>query len=94
MAFFVIGGRGGKMLTCIRVAVRMCVDKGMPIAVNSELTKYRIMEEAAKQGVHIPEPVVAKPKIKPAPNITFAGEGCDKFPEWLQSHLDYRNACK
>lgn len=73
MAFFVIGGRGGNLLTCVRVAVRQCVDKGMPIAVTSELTKYRIMEEATRQGVHIPTPVVVKPRIVPARGITFAG---------------------
>ena len=70
---YVIGGRGGKLRACVRVAVRRCVDKGIPIAVNSELTKYRIMEEAARQGVHIPAPVVVKPRIVPASGITFAG---------------------
>lgn len=73
MAYYVIGGRGGKSLACARAAVKNSAKTGMPVAVTSDLTKNRIVEEAAKQGVTIPEPVVVKPNIKPQRGFTYAG---------------------
>ena len=74
MPYYVIGGRrGGKCLACVRAAVKRSAETGMPVAVTSDLTKNRIMEEAARQGVTIPEPVVVKPNTKPQKGFTYAG---------------------
>lgn len=74
MAYYVIGGRqGGKTATLARKAAESSVKTGMPVAVTSELTKHRILEEASRQGVTIPEPIVLKLETKPAKLFTFAG---------------------
>ena len=54
-------------------AVKNSVKTGKPVAVASELTKHRILEEASRQGVAIPEPIVLKLETKPAKLYTFAG---------------------
>jgi hypothetical protein len=65
--YFVIGGRqGGKTAVIVRAAVSRSKETGMPVAVTSEFTKFRILEEAARQGVVIPDPIVVKPNIMPS----------------------------
>lgn len=72
--YYVIGGRvPGKEAALIRAAVQRSVEEGKPVAVTSDLTKYRILEEAARRGTQIPEPVVIKPCEKPRRGVTFAG---------------------
>lgn len=76
--YYVIGGRGGKSLALAREAVRRSLEQGLPVAVTSELTKDRIIREAARQGVTIPEPVVVKAGGSTGRGITFAGVIVDK----------------
>ena len=74
MAYYVIGGRqSGKTIILARKAVKISIETGAPVAVTSELTKQRILEEASRQGVAIPEPIVLKLETKPAKIYTFAG---------------------
>lgn len=73
--YVVIGGgpRSGKTIAVTRAAVQRSIETGMPVAVISEFAKQRILDEAARQGVQIPEPVIVKPYTKPERGITFAG---------------------
>lgn len=74
MTCYAIGGRqSGKTATLVKMAVKDSVKTGKPVAVTSELTKQRILEEASRQGVTIPEPIVLKLETKPAKLFTFAG---------------------
>ena len=61
-----------------RTAVKRCLEQGLPVVVTSELTKDRILHEAARQGVTIPEPVVVKAGGGTGKGITFAGVIVDK----------------
>lgn len=66
--------RSGKTLAAVRSIVKWSSGTGQAVAVFSEDTKALALEEAARQGVTIPEPVVVNLKReKPAPGITFAG---------------------
>lgn len=53
--------------------MKRSLEQGLPVAVTSELTKDRIIREAARQGVTIPEPVVVKAGGGTGKGITFAG---------------------
>lgn len=66
--------RGGKSLAMARHVVQWCAGTGQGVAVFSEEAKNRIMEEAARQGVQIQEPVVLNLKKEmPVRGVTFAG---------------------
>lgn len=74
MTCYVIGGRQSrKTMALAWKAVKRSIETGAPVAVTSELTKHRILEEASRQGVAIPEPIVLKLETKPAKLYTFAG---------------------
>ena len=74
MTCYVIGGRRSrKTIVLVRKAVENSLETGMPAAVTSDLTMRRILEEASRQGVAIPEPVVVKSGAGHLKGITFAG---------------------
>lgn len=75
-----IGGqRSGKSLAAAQNIVKWCAGTGQGVAVFSEAEKDRIMAEAARQGVDIPEPVVINLKNdKSLAGFTAAGAFVDK----------------
>lgn len=80
MAEYWIGGqRSGKSLAAAQHIVKWCAGTGQGVAVFSEAEKDRILEEAARQGVDIPDPVVINLKSdKSLADFTVAGAFVDK----------------
>lgn len=69
-----VANRSGKSLQVVQEAVKRSAETGQAVAVFTEVERLRILEEAARQGVQIPEPVIIKIKReKSVRGVTFAG---------------------
>lgn len=68
-----VANRSGKSLQVAQEAVKRSAETGQAVAVFTEMERQRILEEAARQGVQIPEPIVIKKRKEPVRGVTFAG---------------------
>lgn len=73
MSQYIILARGnGKSLRACHDAVELCAGTQQVVAVFGEGHKKRLMEEALRQGVEIPTPIVVGLN-KPRKGFTYAG---------------------
>lgn len=68
-----IANRSGKSLQVAKEAVKWSAETGLAVAVFTEVERKRILEEAARQEVQVPEPVIIKKRKEPVRGVTFAG---------------------